>query len=61
MDVLEAAQNLVDERLEMGIGQRLAGTDDGCQVAFHELCVNISTVSYEEGESRAYPRKGSTR
>jgi hypothetical protein len=28
----------------VGISQRLAGADDGCQVAFHELYTNISTM-----------------
>ena len=37
VNVLQAAENLVDERLEMGIGQRLAGSDDGSQVALHQL------------------------
>jgi hypothetical protein len=48
MDVLETAQDLVDERLEMSVGQGLAGSDDGCQIAFHELCTNISTVLHME-------------
>jgi hypothetical protein len=47
VDVLQTAQDLVDEGLEVGVGQRLAGPDDGCQVAFHELCTNISIVLWE--------------
>lgn len=38
VDVLETAEDLVDEGLEMGIGQGLAGTDNGSKIAFHELC-----------------------
>jgi hypothetical protein len=38
VDILEAAQDLVDEGLEVGIGKRLAGADNGSQIAFHELC-----------------------
>ena len=30
MDILEPAEYLIDEGLEMGIGKRLAGSDDGC-------------------------------
>ena len=37
MNVLQPAQDLVDERLEMGVGQRLPGSDDGRKIAFHEL------------------------
>lgn len=37
MDVLETAQDLVDEGLEVGVGQGLAGANDGRQVAFHKL------------------------
>jgi hypothetical protein len=37
VDVLEAAQNLVDEGLEVGVGERLAGADDSCQVTLHQL------------------------
>lgn len=38
VNVLETAEDLVDEGLEMGIGQGLAGTDNGSKIAFHELC-----------------------
>jgi len=44
MNVLEAAQDLIDEGLEMSVGQRLAGPYDGCQIALHELWNNISKV-----------------
>lgn len=37
VDVFQAAENLVDEGLEVGVGEGLAGTDDGCKIAFHEL------------------------
>lgn len=39
---LQATQDLVDEGLEMGISQWLAGSDDGGQVAFHEFWHSIS-------------------
>lgn len=45
VNVLEAAENLVDERLEVGIGQWLARANDGCQVALHEFCPDISTCT----------------
>ena len=41
VDVFKPAQNLVDERLEMGVGQRLARPDDGCQIALHEFYIEI--------------------
>ena len=37
VDVLQAAQDLVDEGLEVGVGEGLAGADDGGQIALHEL------------------------
>ena len=37
VDVLQAAQNLVDEGLEVGVGEGLARADDGGQIALHEL------------------------
>lgn len=37
VDVLETAEDLVDEGLEMGIGQRLSGADDRSEIAFHQL------------------------
>lgn len=42
VDVLETAEDLVDKGLEVGIGQRLTGADDGRQIAFHQLCKIIS-------------------
>ena len=38
MNVLEAAQDLVDKRLEMCIGERLTRSNDSRQIALHELC-----------------------
>ena len=38
VDVLEAAQDLVDEGLEVCVGEGLAGADDGGKIALHELC-----------------------
>lgn len=40
MDILQSAKNLVDEGLEMGIGQRLSRTNDGGQIAFHQFCAS---------------------
>jgi hypothetical protein len=37
MDVLQAAKDLIDERLEMGICKWLTGTNDGGKIAFHEF------------------------
>ena len=38
VDVFQPAQDLVDEGLEVGVGERLAGADDSSEIAFHELC-----------------------
>ena len=43
VDILETAQDLVDEGLEVGVGEGLAGSDNGSQIAFHELCQMVST------------------
>ena len=52
MDILQTAQNLIDEGLEMGVGKWLARADDGCQVALHELCtVSASPCQMPRGES----------
>jgi hypothetical protein len=37
VDVLQATENLVDEGLEVGVGQRLARTNDSGKIALHEL------------------------
>jgi hypothetical protein len=37
VDVFETAQDLVDEGLEMRVGEGLAGADNGGQIALHEL------------------------
>ena len=39
VNVLQTAQDLVYEGLEVCIGKRLSRPDDGRQIAFHELCV----------------------
>lgn len=36
--VLQTAEDLVDERLEMSIGEGLPGSNDSRKVAFHQLC-----------------------
>lgn len=43
VDVLETAQDLVDEGLEVGVGQWLARAYDGGQVAFHEFWARVSS------------------
>lgn len=37
VDVLQTAEDLVDEGLEVGVGQGLSGTDDGGQIALHQF------------------------
>lgn len=44
MDVLETAEDLVDEGLEVGVGQGLATADDGGQIALHQLFVQVDLV-----------------
>lgn len=44
MDVLETAENLVDEGLEMGVGQRLPTTNDGSQITLHQFLVQVDLV-----------------
>lgn len=44
VDVLETAEDLVDERLEVCVGQRLARSDDGGKIALHELFVKVGLV-----------------
>lgn len=39
VDIFEATQDLVYERLEVGICQRLARSNDGSQITLHQLCV----------------------
>jgi hypothetical protein len=59
MDVLQATQDLVDERLEVCICERLTRPDDGGQIAFHELCYYVSAV-LRVWRKRPYLRRGST-
>ena len=40
VNVFQATENLVDEGLEVGVGQRLARTNDGSKIALHELWRN---------------------
>ena len=42
MDVLETTKDLVDEGLEMGVGQGLPRPDDGSQITFHQLYLQVS-------------------
>lgn len=37
MYVFQAAEDLVDEGLEVGVCEGLAGPYDGCEIALHEL------------------------
>lgn len=41
VNVLEPAENLIDERLEVSVGKRLAGADNGGKVTFHHLYISI--------------------
>lgn len=45
VNIFKTAENLVNEGLEMGIGKRLAGTDNGSQIALHQLCRRVSKSS----------------
>ena len=50
VDVLQATENLVDEGLEVGVGQRLARTNDGGKIALHELFrLDVSMISFVLG------------
>jgi len=44
VDVFETAENLVDEGLEVGVGQGLATADDGGQITFHQFFVEVDLV-----------------
>jgi hypothetical protein len=37
VNVLQATENLVDEGLEVSVGQRLARTNDSSKITLHEL------------------------
>ena len=37
MDIFQTTKDLIDEGLEMRIGERLAGANDGGEIAFHKL------------------------
>lgn len=37
--VLEATEDLVDEGLKVCVGERLAGANDGSEIALHQLYV----------------------
>lgn len=44
VNVLETAKDLVDEGLEVSICQWLTTTDDGGQIALHQLFIQIDLV-----------------
>ena len=44
VDVLQAAQDLVDEGLEMSVGKGLTGTNDGGKIAFHQLYALLASI-----------------
>lgn len=44
VDVLEATKGLVNERLEVGVGQRLSGSNDSVQISLHEFFIKIDFV-----------------
>lgn len=37
VDIFETAKNLVDEGLEMGVGEGLSGSNNGSKIAFHKF------------------------
>lgn len=50
VDVFEAAKYLVNERLEVCVGQGLSGADDGGKIALHELFgLDVSMISFVLG------------
>ena len=44
MDILQPAEDLIDEGLEVCIGKWLSGPDDSSQITFHQLLVEICLV-----------------
>ena len=44
VNVLQSAENLVDERLEMSVGQVLSGTDNGGEITLHQLCLSLLLI-----------------
>ena len=56
VDVLQTAQDLVDEGLEVGIRQRLAGADDGCEIALHEFCKPRISLCHSQDNAPRYVR-----
>ena len=59
VDVLQTAENLVDERLEMCVGEGLAGSNNGCQVTLHQLCAIVSIGRCAPCWTSLYPRRDS--
>jgi hypothetical protein len=57
VDVLETAKDLVDERLEMRIGQGLAGADNGREITFHQFCGMSDNAHKYQTVMVAYPRR----
>ena len=41
VDVFQTAEDLVDEGLEVCVGEGLTGSDDCCEIAFHEFCFYV--------------------
>ena len=44
VNVLEAAEDLIDERLVVGVCEGLTGADDGVEVCFEEFDVEVNGV-----------------
>lgn len=44
VDVLETAENLVDEGLEVSVGQGLAAADNGSQITLHQFLVQVDLI-----------------
>jgi hypothetical protein len=62
VNVLQTAENLVDEGLKVGISKRLPRSNDGGQIALHELYDDVSAMAQCTSLwNRLYLRKGNTR
>lgn len=53
VNVLEAAEDLVDEGLEVGVGEGLSGANNGGEITFHELwCVSAGAAGGSDKKDR---------
>jgi hypothetical protein len=61
VDVLQSAQDLVDEGLEVGIGEGLSGSDNGCEIALHELYNDVRLTRISPAHRLTYLRRDRSR